>query len=117
MLRTQIFSRFRVRSPQRDKGADQARLLSVHQAINSAISSAEGELSGLQARLDSARQSAASLVGNDSDSDRDSHHEAELRAVEGRLLAAEGRIRQLTDHLASLKRIEVFVDSELTTQM
>jgi hypothetical protein len=117
VLKTQMFSRFRFRSPQRDRGTDQGRRLSIHQAIRAAIVSAERELRGLQARLDNARQSAASLLGNDFDGgDREPHHEAELTAAEGRLLAAEGRIRQLTDHLAALRRIEVFVNGELTSQ-
>jgi hypothetical protein len=117
VFKTQIFSRFRFRSAQRDRGTDQERKLSIHQAIRAAIVSAERELSGLQARLDNARQSAASLLGNDFDgSDREPHHEAELTAVEGRLLAAEGRIRQLTGHLAALRRIEAFANGELTSR-
>lgn len=117
VFKTQMFSRFRFRSPQRDRGTDQERQLSIHRAIRSAIESAERELSGLQARLGDARQSAAALLGSDVDgSEREPQHEAELTAVEGRLLAAEGRISQLMDHLAALRRLEELVNAELTLQ-
>jgi chromosome segregation ATPase len=103
--------RFRFRSPQRDKGTDQLRLSSIRQAVRSAISSADSEFNGLQARLENARQAAASLLGNDVDgSDREPAHEAELRNAEERLLAAEGRISQLNGHLEALRRIEDLVN-------
>jgi hypothetical protein len=43
-------------------------------------------------------------------SDRESANEAELRNAEERLLAAEGRIRQLNGHLEALRRIEDLVN-------
>jgi chromosome segregation ATPase len=108
-----MFFRFRFRSPQRDKGTDQARLLSIRHAVRSAISSADSELRGLQARLENARQAAASLLGNDVDgSDREPDHEAELRTAEERLLGAERRIGELKGHLGALRRIEDSVNVE-----
>jgi hypothetical protein len=106
--------RFRFRSPHRDKGSDQARLLSIRYAVRSAISSTDSELSGVQARLENARQASAALLGNDVDgSEREPEHEAELRTAEERLLAAERRTGELKGNLGALRRIEDLIDVEL----
>jgi hypothetical protein len=105
---------FLFRSPQRDERTDHAPLSSILHAVRSAISKADRELSGLPARLEDARQAAASLIGNDVDGgDREPGHEAELRTAEERLLAAERRIGELEGHLGALRRIEDSVNVEL----
>jgi hypothetical protein len=111
---TMVSFPFLFRSPQRDKGTDQARLSSIQNAVRAAVASANNELSGLQARLENARRSAASLLGNDVDgSDREPAHETKLRSVEERLLAAEERVQRLIEHLETLKRIEDAFNAEL----
>ena len=96
--------RFRFRSPLRDKGADQARLSSILHAVRSAVSSADSELSGLQARLENARQETASLLGTDVEDgiDRHPNHEAELKLAEERK-AMQISIANLSKEVASLK--------------
>jgi hypothetical protein len=109
-----ISFRFRSRAPNRDKGADQARLSSISYTVRSAISSADSELTGLQARLEKVRQTAASLLGNSmEDSERELDHETELKIAEERLLAAERRIQELKGHLGALRRIEDLVNVEM----
>jgi hypothetical protein len=57
-----LYPEFRFRSQDRDREADGARLASIHQSVRSAISNVERELGGLHARLEHARESAATLL-------------------------------------------------------
>jgi len=106
---------FRFRSPQRDKETDQARLAGIHHAARSAVTNAEHELSGIRARLEKARQTAAMLLGSLDSGGRDDAHGSELRGAEERLLVAERRMVQLKAHLAALQRIESALNIELNS--
>jgi hypothetical protein len=106
---------FRFRSPQRDRESDRARLTRIQQNVRSAVTDAESEFNGLRARLEKARQSAAMLLENTDNGDREGAHKSELKTVEERLLVGEKRIGQLKDHLAALQRIESAVALELNS--
>jgi arylsulfatase A-like enzyme len=107
-----LYPEFRFRSRDRDKDTDKARLARIHDGVRSAISNAEQELGGLQARLERSRQSAETLVTTDN---RD-HADPEANgpaSVQFRLLAPERRVEELKNHLAALRRIESAVNKEL----
>jgi hypothetical protein len=107
-----LYPEFRFRSGDRDKETDKARLTRIHDGVCFAISNAEQELGGLQARLERSRQSAEALATTDNRNDADS--EANGRAsVQFRLLAPERRVEELKNHLAALRRIESAVNKEL----
>ena len=57
--------RFRVRSLERDDDADARRLSSIERPLSIAIAEAKSELEGLRRRLESARQRASVLVGDE----------------------------------------------------
>jgi hypothetical protein len=107
-----LYPEFRFRSRERDEVTDRDRLASIRESVRSAISSAENELGGLQARVDRARQSAATLITTSRDEDSG---ENERASGEIRVLAPESRIEQLMDHLAALRRIESAVIREMNT--
>ena len=101
-------SLFSFRSPQRDQETDRRRLSQISRVVNSAISHAQIESKGLQARVAKARGSAVFLVENDGgESDPASH--AKLKTVERYVAVAEERVAQLKDHLEHLRRIEAAV--------
>ena len=98
-------SLFSFRSPQRDQETDRRRLSQISRVVNSAISHAQIESKGLQARVAKARGSAVFLVENDGgESDPASH--AKLKTVERYVAVAGERVAQLKDHLEHLRRIE-----------
>jgi hypothetical protein len=78
--------------------------------------SVEREFSGLRARLEHARKSAAALLTNAGNQNGQDADEADRRAsVELRLLAPERRIDELKDHLVALQRIASAVKEELNS--
>jgi hypothetical protein len=108
-----LYPEFRFRSRDRDSETDKARLTRIHDGVRSAISNAEQELGGLQARLKHARQSAEMLLtttGSRNDEEPDTNERAN---VEVRLFAPERRLEELKNHLAALRRIESAVNKEL----
>jgi hypothetical protein len=109
-----LYPEFRFRSRDRDRESDRARLASIYESVRSAISNVESELGGLHARLEHARQSAATLttMGSRSEGKPDENGWA---GVEIRLLAPERRVEELTHHLAALRRIENAVSNELNS--
>jgi hypothetical protein len=96
-------SLFSFRSPQRNQETDRRRLSQISKVVNSAISHAQMETKGLQARIAKARGSAAFLVDG-AESDPSSH--AKLYTVERYVATAEERVAQLKHHLEHLRRIE-----------
>jgi chromosome segregation ATPase len=100
---------FRSRSPDRDRENDRARLIRIQEAVCSSIASAESELNGLSARLESARQSAAFLLSNLDYGGREETVKSQLKDVEGRLLVAEKRVQQLDNRIETLEAIENMV--------
>src|SRR5882672_11485782 len=71
---------FRARSPERDAETASLRIGSVVTAIESALSAAEGEQSGLSRRVEDVLARAAVTIGNNSDEyltrePLDNHHQ------------------------------------------
>jgi len=108
MLNLRLFD---FRAPQRDRESDRARLAAICKTVSAAVTDAETELRGLRIRLESARQSAAMLFTNLENGNLEASSRSELKSVEVRLLAAERRVKQLVDHLATLQRIQSEVDA------
>jgi hypothetical protein len=109
------YPEFRFRSQGRDGEADKARLASIYESVRSAISNVESEIGGLQARLEYARQSAATLLTTTGRRSEGEPGEAGRARVEVRLLAPERRMEELKRHLATLRRIENAVSEELNS--
>jgi hypothetical protein len=107
-----LYPEFRFRSRERDEETDRGRFESIRLSVLSNISSAENELGGLRARVESARQSAATLTTTGR---VEGFGENERAGSEIRVLAPERRIEELNDHLAALRRIESAVKKELNT--
>jgi hypothetical protein len=96
--------RFRVRSLERDDDADARRLSSIERPLSIAIAEAKSELEGLRRRLESARQRASVLVGDEpfESGDREPENEQLLLEAEEHLIAGERRVRQLAAHVHHL---------------
>jgi hypothetical protein len=107
MLNLKLFS---FRAPQRDRESDRARLAAVHKTVSAAVMNAEAELKGLRTRLERARRSAALFFTNLENGNLEAADRTQRKSVEGRLLAAERRVKQLTNHLTALQRIRSAVD-------
>lgn len=99
--------RFRICSSARDESTDADRLGSIERSVLSAIGDAEKEKKGLKRRLERAKASASTLLGNDTFEYRDREPENEQLLVEAEhnLIAADRRIRQLDAHLEHLHRV------------
>lgn len=99
--------RFRLRSSARDESADAHRLSSIERVLSDAIAEAELEKKGLKRQLESARDRASALLGNEASEylDRELKSEQLLFEAEHDLIAGERRIRQLTTHLEHLGRV------------
>jgi hypothetical protein len=110
-----LYPELRFRTRDRDNETDKARLATIRQSVRSAISNAENELLGLQARLEHARQSAATFLATTGSRNDQELDENEPASVEVRLLAPEKRIEGLKHHLIALRRIESAVNKELNS--
>jgi hypothetical protein len=99
--------RFRLRSLMRDENADVRRLSSIERSLSVAIAEAESEKEGLRRRLDSARDRASALLGNETSDylDREPQSERLLLEAERNLVAGEKRIRQITAHVEHLGKV------------
>lgn len=99
--------RFRIRSAARDEGLDAKRLSVIERSVRKVIAEAEAEREGLDRRIQNAKNQASMLMGNDAFEymDREPKTEQELTTSEQLLLAAERRMRQLSEHLAHLQRV------------
>ena len=98
---------FRVRSPERDSRADSIRLGKIERLVRQAIAAAEAERTGLERRLADASIRTSLLMDNDASDygDRDQAAERRLADVEGQLVAAASRIRQINAHIEHLARV------------
>jgi prefoldin subunit 5 len=99
--------RFRTRSSSRDEHTDTRRLDAIAQAIKDAIRDIDGETAGLETRLKKARDSAATLAGNEpfEHADRDSETERQLSEAENAMSLATKRIAQLKAQREHLQRV------------
>jgi hypothetical protein len=97
-------SRFRFRSPERDRETDERRLGHIQMVTRSAIADAEAEATGLRSRLAEARRAAISLVPQVDGGEFAATRRAALTNRDRHLLTIEQRLVQLEDHLTHLRK-------------
>jgi hypothetical protein len=97
-------SRFRFRSPERNRETDERRLAQIWKAARSAVADAEAESKGLRVRIAKARRSAILLLGQVDSGDADPNERTRFTSD---LLTAEQRMVQLNDHIAFFRNIEI----------
>src|SRR6185437_14338923 len=90
--------KFRIRSPERDRGADRSRIKSVIEAIESALTSAESERDGLNNRIEEVLGRASVTVGNASDEylDREPYRSHHQDLFDSEMAKGEERTRELS---------------------
>jgi hypothetical protein len=101
------FRIIRSRSRERDRTADERRVALIQKVVLSAVAEAEDEAMRLRVRISKVRSSAIFFVEQVDDHELDPTRRADLTSIEKRLLADEGRLAQLKDHLAFLRSIEI----------
>jgi hypothetical protein len=102
---------FKVRSPRRDEDTDRQRVAAVMNAIETALSAAEGEQKGLNERVEEVLARAAVTVGTASDEylDReplDTHHQG-LFSEE--ISSGQRRLKSLADTITHFKFLRAAV--------
>jgi hypothetical protein len=102
---------FKVRSPRRDEDTDRQRVAVVMNAIETALSAAEGEQKGLNERVEEVLARAAVTVGTASDEylDReplDTHHQG-LFSEE--ISSGQRRLKSLADTITHFKFLRAAV--------
>lgn len=102
---------FKVRSPRRDEDTDRQRVAVVMNAIETALSAAEGEQKGLNERVEEVPARAAVTVGTASDEylDReplDTHHQG-LFSEE--ISSGQRRLKSLADTITHFKFLRAAV--------
>jgi hypothetical protein len=102
---------FKVRSPRRDEDTDRQRVAAVMNAIETALSAAEGEQKGLNERVEEVLARAAVTVGTASDEylDReplDTHHQG-LFSEE--ISSGQRRLKSLADTKTHFKFLRAAV--------
>jgi hypothetical protein len=103
------FRIFRFRSLKRDRTTDERRVTLIQKVVFFAVAEAEAEAKRLRVRISKVRSSAIFLVEQVDDHELDPSRRADLTSVEKHLLANEGRLAQLKEHLAFLRSIEIAV--------
>jgi chromosome segregation ATPase len=97
---------FRTRAASRDAATDMTRLESIRTAVRAAIVSAERERDGLNQRLEGYQMRTASLLDSAAEyGERRPAEETAIREAERQLVAALGRVNQLTAHVADLEAL------------
>lgn len=96
---------FKVRSAERDKETDRARVRSVLTAIDDALQAAESEHSGLRSRVEDVLARAAVTVGTATDEylDREPHRSRHLDLFEAEIANGQGRLGELSTMIGHLK--------------
>jgi hypothetical protein len=102
---------FKVRSPRRDEDTDRQRVAAVMNAIETALSAAEGEQKGLNERVEEVLARAAVTLGTASDEylDReplDTHHQG-LFSEE--ISSGQRRLKSLADTITHFKFLRAAV--------
>jgi hypothetical protein len=106
--RTRQADMFKVRSPERDRRADAARLGSIVASIDSVMQSSQAEREGLERRLNDVLARAALTGGNDTDEYLD-RELANMRLQHGfdlEIANGERRLRDLETNIARLKALK-----------
>lgn len=99
--------RFRIRSSLRDETADASRIEMIERSVLKAVADAESERKGLDRRLETERTRLSMLMGNElfDYQEREPRQNQLLGKVERAFEEAEARRRQLTVHMAHLRRV------------
>ena len=97
---------FRFRSAERNREADNRRFALIQRAVRTALAEAEAEASGLSARIEKARRALIFLKEHMDAEMSQPTSDVELVSIERNLLAAEGRLEQLRDHIVVLSRFD-----------
>jgi hypothetical protein len=103
-------SRFRFRSPERNRETDERRLSRIKGVVRSAVLEAEAELKGLRARVAKTRRGVMSLLAQVEDREPDPACRVELTNLERTLRAGEQSLAQLEDHHTVLRNLERRLD-------
>jgi hypothetical protein len=96
---------FKIRSPERDRGADRSRIKSIIEAIESALASAESERNGLNNRIEEVLARASVSVGNASDEhlDREPYRSHHQDLFDSEMANGEKRTGELSTMIAHFK--------------
>lgn len=96
------------RQHQRDQTNDDRRILSVKQALASAIASVDQEFQGLSLRVQTARNDAGSLLGSEDglSAARSEEDERYLRAAELQLMSGLQRLSRLQQVASVLRDLD-----------
>jgi hypothetical protein len=99
-----VHSRFR--SMERNRETDERRIALIQEAVSAAVADARAEAAGLRDRIARERRSLISIVEESDSGVPGPSHSSDVVTLEQQILAAEQRLQELRDHLASLRNLE-----------
>jgi hypothetical protein len=102
---------FRARSPERDAETASLRIESVVTAIESALSAAESEQSGLSRRVDDVLARAAVTIGNGTDEylERDAQDSIHQDLFDAEIINGQRRLKELASEISHLRFMKAAV--------
>lgn len=102
---------FRARSPERDAETASLRIGSVVTAIESALSAAESEQSGLSRRVDDVLARAAVTIGNGSDEylERDAQDSRHHDLFDAEIMNGQRRLKELASEISHFRFMKAAV--------
>src|SRR6266581_237995 len=102
---------FRARSPERDAETSSLRIGSVVTAIESALSAAESEQSGLSRRVDDVLARAAVTIGNGTDEylDRDALDSRHQDLFDAEIINGRRRLEELASEISHFRFLKAAV--------
>ena len=102
---------FRARSPERDAETSSLRIGSVVTAIESALSAAESEQSGLSRRVDDVLARAAVTIGNGTDEylDRDALDSNHQDLFDAEIINGQRRLEELASEISHFRFLKAAV--------
>jgi len=107
---------FRARSPERDAETSSLRIGSVVTAIESALSAAESEQSGLSRRVDDVLARAAVTIGNGTDEylDRDALDSSHQDLFDAEIMNGQRRLEELASEISHFRFLKAAVLSRFS---
>jgi hypothetical protein len=102
---------FRARSPERDAETTSLRIGSVVTAIESALSAAESEQSGLSRRVDDVLARAAVTIGNGTDEylERDARDSSHQDLFDAEIINGQRRLNELASEISHFRFMKAAV--------
>src|SRR5882757_99590 len=102
---------FRARSPERDAETATLRIGSVVSAIESALSAAESEQSGLSRRVDDVLARAAVTIGNGTDEylERDAQDSTHQDLFDAEIMNGQRRLKELASEISHFRFMKAAV--------